>query len=64
MAKRIVIEEFHVTVRVLEDLPQTTTNSAIRTLRTKRFRSQLHQAIAEVFRRHPSLKAAKFTLSR
>jgi hypothetical protein len=64
MTKRIVVEEFHVTVRVLDNLPQATTNSAIRTLRTKRFRSQLQQAIADVFRRHPSLKAAKFGLSR
>ena len=64
MAKQIVIEEFHVTIRVLDDLPQTTTNSAIRTLRTKRFRFRLQQAIAAVFRRHRSLKAAKFALSR
>ncbi len=63
MAKTILMEEFHVAVLVPANLPKTQYASMRRTLTSTRFQTRLRAAIANVFRRHPSLTRVKFSLS-
>ncbi len=63
MAKSILIEEFHVSVYVPVGLSKSTYASMRRTLNSTRFQSRLRNAVLKVFRRHPPLKATKFTIS-
>ena len=63
MARLVLIEEFHVSVYVPVGLSKSTYASIGRTLNSKRFQSCLRNAVRKVFRRHPPLKATKFTIS-
>jgi hypothetical protein len=64
MAKTILMEEFHVAVQVPANLPKKQYASMRRTLKSNRFQTRLRAAVANVFRRHPSLTPVKFSLSR
>jgi hypothetical protein len=63
MAKRILLEEFHVTVHAPIALQESKYLMARRTLNSRGFRVQLRRAVDDVFRRHPSLKAVRISIS-
>jgi hypothetical protein len=62
MAKWIVIDEIHLTVRIPANQPKSST--IIRTLKNKRFQTQLQAAINGVFRLRANLRPVKIALSR
>ena len=64
MAKSILIDELHLTVFAPATLSKTAQAAAVRTLNSKRFQAGIRNAVANVFRRFPSLGPVKFTLSR
>ena len=64
MAKTILLEEFHVSVFLPAALPKTAFASARRNLNGQRFQTRLRDAIADLFREHPSLKSVKLNISR
>lgn len=63
MAKLILMEEFHVTIRAPAGLPETTYLRARRALSSRRFQLRLRNAVDKVFRGHPSLKPLKLHIS-
>ena len=63
MAKTIMMEEFHVTVVTPVGLSRTAVASMRRALNSKRFQARLRSALRKVFRQHPALKPARFTVS-
>ncbi len=64
MFKRIVMEEFHLTVHVPDGLPTTAYAAMRRALDGARFRARLQNAVKNVFRRYQSLARATVKLSR
>jgi hypothetical protein len=64
MPKRVLIEEFHVSVFVPRGLSEVECISVRRTLNGKRFRADLRRVIQTVVRRHPSLKKVHVTITR
>ena len=64
MSKRILIEEFHLSVFVPHGLPEAECTAIRRTLNGKRFRADLGQAMQAVVRRHASLKKVHVTITR
>lgn len=53
--KHVIIDEFHLTVRVPPRLPQAQADAVTRTLRSVLFRRRLAQAVGEVGRMFPPL---------
>jgi hypothetical protein len=64
MPRRVVIEEFHLTVLVPRDLSDAESDAIRRTLADAAFEAQLLRAVRRVFRRHPSLNSTRVRLSR
>ena len=64
MAKKILIEEFHVSILLPARLTNPACTAVRRTLNNKRFQARLRDAIGNVFRRYPSLNPVKFSVSR
>ncbi len=64
MAKRVVIEEFHVTFYVAPRLSEVECRAVRRTLNHNRFRAQLKEAIAKVMKRHGPLRKVLVSLTR
>ena len=64
MSKRVVIEEYHVTVLVPRRLPEAEADAVRRTLTDPTFERRLRRAVRKAFRREPSLDKAKVRLSR
>ena len=64
MARSLVMEEFHVTVKVPGGLAQSVYGSIRRTLNRTRFQTRLRRAILAVFRRCPTLVKIRVTLTR
>lgn len=64
MPRRVVIEEFHLTLYVPRDLPPAECRAVRRTLTGAGFRSRLRQAVEQVARRYRSLHRATAALSR
>jgi hypothetical protein len=63
VAKRILMEEFHLTVYAARGLPAQGYNTMRQTLDDPRFHAQLRRAVRGVCRRHPALSRAKVRLS-
>lgn len=64
MEPTVLIDELHVTVRVLEDLPAAKTDSARQTLLGDTFLDKLRLAIRAVFREYPELAVVRVSLTR
>jgi hypothetical protein len=64
MARSVLMEEFHLTVYAPGKLSAAEYGAIHRTLNGRRFRAALDRAVKEVVRRYPSLKKARFTLTR
>jgi hypothetical protein len=61
--KRIVLDEFHITVYVSAKLPEKECLRIRRTLRGNRFRRELDRAVRQVLLRYSSLRQAKMAIS-
>ena len=64
MAKMVLIDEFHVTVLVHAELPNTAGASIVRTLNIKLFQARLRRAVVNVCRNYTPLRIVKIKLSR
>jgi hypothetical protein len=64
MAKSILLDEFHLTVRAPPALPDPDYTAMRQALDDPAFQAQLRQAVRAVFRRWPALSKARFTLTR
>jgi hypothetical protein len=64
MAKMIVMDEFHLTVKVRRDLEEGTCKAIARTLNSRRFQTNLQRAVRELFSRYRAFQAVRLTLSR
>jgi hypothetical protein len=63
MGKSILIEEFHVSVFVPRNLPDTECARIRRILNGRRFGTRLRRAIQGVVHRHPVLSKIRITLT-
>jgi len=64
MAKSVVIDELHLTVRVPPGLPDEHSEAVREALAGTEFLDRLRQAIRAVIRAFPELAAVRFTLTR
>ena len=64
MPRLILLDEFHLTVRAPQRLPESEYEAMRRVLDDPRFQAELARAARDVFRRHPALRRARVTLSR
>lgn len=64
MPRRVVIEEWHLTVLVPQALPEPEADAIRRTLTDPAFEARLRRVIRRVFRKAASLDQAKVRLSR
>ena len=64
MAKMILIDEFHVAMFVPRGLDESEYQAIRRALDSRRFRTDLSQAVREVFRRYPALRKVPVRISR
>ena len=64
MPRRVVIEEWHLTVLVPHNLDEPEADAIRRTLTNPTFERRLLRAVRRVFRREASLGKAKVRLSR
>jgi hypothetical protein len=64
MAKSVLVEEFHVTVRMPVGLSKMKYSAAVRTLHSKRFHARLGDAVRIAFRAHSTLQSATVSISR
>jgi hypothetical protein len=64
MPKRIVMEQFHLTVLAPVDLRTAEYKAMRRTLTRKRFHASLRGAARELFQRYPSLRNTHVSLDR
>jgi hypothetical protein len=64
VAKRIVTEEFHLTVRAPHGLPQSEYDAIRQALDDPHFHNELRRAVRGVVRRQPSLAKVKVAVTR
>lgn len=64
MAKKVVIEEFHVTFHVSPRLSEVEYRAVRRTLNQARFQARLQQSIEKVLTQYPSLRRVRVSLTR
>jgi len=64
MAKTVLLEEFHVTVRAPRGLPEPQSAAIRRTLNAARFHTALRGAIRGVFSEYPALRRLRVLISR
>jgi hypothetical protein len=64
VAKHIVIDELHLTVRISSKLPETQTKQIRRRLNGKEFMSRLRRAIRAVFSASPELAVVSLSVTR
>jgi hypothetical protein len=63
MPKRILLDQFHISVYVTRRLPRSEAEAMSRTLNGTRFRTRLRRAVRAVVRRERSLQATTVTLT-
>jgi hypothetical protein len=63
MPKKILMEEFHLSIAAPADLPNAEYHAIVRTLRSKRFQPRLRNAVRDLFRHYPSLKKIQLSIS-
>ena len=64
MAKRIVLDELHLTVSISSKLPETQTEQIRQRLNGKEFMSRLRRAIRAVFMACPELAVVSLSVTR
>ena len=64
MAKMILIEEFHLSLRVRAGLPEVECQAIWRRLRERSFQNELRMAVREVVRGKQELRRVRVSLSR
>ena len=64
MAKSVLMDQFHLTVLVPAGLHAREAAAIRRTLDGSGFRARLGRAVRGVFRRYPSLRKARITITR
>ena len=64
MAKTVVIDEIHVTIRVPSDLPEVRADEIHRVLTGKDFMNRLRRAVRAALRVFPELQAVHLSLTR
>ena len=64
MAKNVVIDELHLTIRIPNDLPDTQTEAIRRTLSGDDFMNRLRRAVRAALRGFPELAIVRVSLSR
>ena len=64
MAKRIVLDELHLTVRIPNKLSETQTEQIRRRLNGKEFMARLRRAIREIVRAYPELVVVSVSVCR
>lgn len=64
MSKRLMIDQFHLSVYLPKNLPRSAATSASRVLETRKVRTALRQVIKRVLRSFPPLSNASIRLSR
>jgi hypothetical protein len=63
MAKRVLLEEFHLSFFVSNDRPDSEALAARRRLKSAAFRRKLRSIVAAAIRRMPSLRHVSFEVS-
>lgn len=63
MAKTVLIDEIHLTFRVLNNLPDNEAQAIRDTLASDVFMTQLRKAIREVIRKFPELNTVRVSLA-
>ena len=63
MAKAILVEEFHATMKAPSGLPDAQYRGMRRTLTGARFRRRLLRAVRQLLRQYPSLEHVRATVS-
>lgn len=64
MAKAVVIDEIHVTVRIPSDLPAARADEVHRVLAGEDFMDRLRRAVRAAFRAFPELHVVRVSLTR
>jgi hypothetical protein len=64
VAKTILIDEFHVSIRAPRGLRDAGYAAMRRTLDDRGFQAELRRAVRDVVRRHPPLSKVRLTLTR
>jgi hypothetical protein len=64
MPKRMLMEQFHLTMTVPAGLTTVEYEAMRRTLHRKRFQKSLREAVRKTIQRHPSLKKLRIALER
>jgi hypothetical protein len=64
MAKTVVLDELHLTLRIPEDLPDGEAETIRRTLAGDDFMSRLRRAVRAALRSVPELNAVRASLTR
>lgn len=64
VARFIVFDEFHLTISVARELPESTCDAIRRQLETRRFQANLGKAIRAVFRCYPPLRKVRLRVTR
>ena len=64
MAKHVVIEELHVTLRVPDDLSDKLVDQARESLDSRLFRSRLSRAVRQVMAGFPALTGVRVQITR
>ncbi len=64
MAKSVVIDELHVTIRIPTDLGEDETEAVRATLMGSEFMTRMREAIRELIQNFPELTRCRVTLSR
>ena len=64
MAKSVMIDELHLTVRIPSNLPDDRTEEVRRTLTSADFMNRVRRAIRDAFRAFPQLAVVSVSLTR
>ena len=64
MPRLVVLDEFHVTIKIHARLPDQDVREVRRVLRSRAFRHQLRQALLKVQAAAPVLSPVRFVVSR
>jgi hypothetical protein len=64
MPKKILMDEFHVSVTVPSGLSKAEYDAIHRSLKSTRFQKRLREGMRNIFRRYPSLRKTRVAISR
>jgi hypothetical protein len=64
MAKRVVLDELHLTVRIPNDLPNIQTQEIRRTLNENNFMSRLRRSLRLIMSAYPELAVVSVSVTR